>query len=191
MDINENLTLFPLEKYTVEKSIHTEIIPFTISKRYINFLYKAFNTEENKYLNQSIKAIQVNYTSALGSYLQLLAVKARFPVRIKNKDLVFFSVHPNLDSGFYKVQSGRFSLLEIPKKMSKELIHYIDTYLITSMISFVDGYHLAGKSIMEGVEKFMDKYELWDTWDKHVLHRRYYRDKERGVAERLVLARKI
>lgn len=186
----KNLTLFPEENY-IKTNPNYSVIPFRINSKYINFMHKAFNTKKTNYVKNEVTAIQIHNTSSFGKYLQLLVVKSKIPVSIKKSDYIFFYINDKgYSSGIYKIKSGRFSLLEVPTDMYKDLTNYIHDYFISSMVNFVDGYYESGKEIMEGVVKFMDKYNLWDHWDKRVLHRQYYREKENGQANRLVFFKK-
>lgn len=187
---NKTLTLFPEGNY-VKTNQNYNVIPFQIDRKYINFLHNAFDTKKTNYVKNEVTAIQIHTTSSFGKYLQLLVIKSKIPVDIKKSDYIFFYINDEgYSSGIYKLKSGRFSLLEVPVDMSKDLTNYIHDYFISTMVSFVDGYYESGKEIMEGVVKFMDKYNLWDHWDKRVLHRQYYRDKKKGQADRLVFFKK-
>ena len=182
-------TLFPVDKFIKKPEI--KVIPFFIQKKYRSFLYKSFQNRTHVYVKHRVQTIYISPSSSFGKYLALLAVKSKVPVRIKGCNL-FFSVNElGYQTGIYKKISGKYSLLEIPSELAKDLTNYIHDLFITTMISYVDGFLDSSGDITPGLISFMDKYELWDDWNKESLYRQYYRDKDMGFGNRIFLPKKM
>jgi hypothetical protein len=185
---NPQYSLFSVQDFTKDPEVN--IIPFYIDQKYISFLYKSFENKYSRYMKDTVQTIYIYPSSSFFKYLSLLADKSKVPVKIENCN-IFFSVNElGYKSGIYKKKSGKYSLLEIPPEYAKDLTNYIHDYFINTMVAYVDGYLAAKKEIMDGVISFMDKYELWDHWNKRYLHRQYYREKRSGQTPRLFFNRK-
>lgn len=160
------------------------IVPIQIRPHLIPFFFQEFDGEEASYLNKKVTAIKVSTKSSLGRTIRLFMVKVNIPVKIDNYQL-YLSVADHPDGGktyegnFYRFESGQSSFLQLPPEVNRDINNLLEDIFRMAFIFYVDGYMEDGKkNITQGINKFIDQYELLEFgFCNEKLRQLYYREK--------------
>jgi hypothetical protein len=162
------------------------IVPVQIRPHLIPFFFQEFDGEEASYLNKKVTAVKISTKSSLGKMMRLFMMKVEKPTRVQHYQL-YLSVADNPDGkeyegSYFKYESGTNSFLELPADVNKEINNLLEDIFRISFIFFVDGYMQEGKpNITQGINKFIDKYELLEFgFCNEKLRQLYYRERDKN-----------
>lgn len=160
---------------------NTQVIPVYIRPKLIPFLSQTFYGTEARYLNKHVKAIDIDVSTPLGSFIRLQMDKIDYPVRDISKYNMFFhirDVEPRCFGRLYSYSKGKNSFLHLPKHAVDNINDYLENIFKTALFNFLEAWEHTDKSCFEGILAFMDKHNLLDyDFNAESLRRAYYRYK--------------
>ena len=168
------------------KNKYMQIVPILIRPHLVPFFFKESEGKEFAYGKLRVKSVLLSpMVSSLGRMIRLLMVKSERYLDIEN-----FNVNLTVaDDGngkkyegkFYKHESGRNSLLMLPKEANDDINDLMEDMFRMSFISYMNGcVENNGKAgIVAAIDKFIDKYDLLEVgFSNDTLRRLYYREKK-------------
>lgn len=165
------------------------LVPVKIRKHLIPFFYREFAGIEAKYLNQKVKACQINMTSSVGFLIKITLEKAQVPVKGDKFYLYLSMFDEEKDAELYNCVSGKKSWLRVPDHVCAKINDILEDQFRISFVYFVDGMLRANKLrnldtdilVKEAIAEFMIDYELDECgFDLESMRRLYNRGKEEG-----------
>jgi len=165
---------------------NAQAIPVYIKPKLIPFLVKEFYGTEARYLNKQVKAIDIDISTPLGSFIRLQMDKLDYPVKDISKFNMFLKIKDVETAHFgrlYSYTKGQNNFLHLPKHAVDHINDYLECVFQTALFNFLDAWHYCGMltkaegiSIIEGIFHFMEKYELMEQdFNPESIRRQYYR----------------
>lgn len=163
----------------------TQVIPVYIKPMLIPFLIREFQGTEARYLNQYVKAVDIDVRTPFGSFIRLQMDKLSYPVKDISNYNMFLKVrdneyHHSKNFGrLYSYTKGNNHFLHLPKYAVDNINEYLNCVFKTSIFNYLEAWSKLSQNntgIIEGIFSFMEQYDLLDTdINPETLRRSYYR----------------
>lgn len=162
------------------------LLPVNIRPHLVPFLFLEFPGIDGNFFGKKVKAVKVSTKNTLGKLIRLLAEKSDRPPGKDKSYSMYLSVcereqNTEYFGKIYLYESGQYSFLYLPPEGAKMINDHLESIFRTAMLYYLDGWveKEGEQSLVEGIARFMDKYNLWEVnFDPESLRRNYYRLKK-------------
>jgi hypothetical protein len=165
-------------------------IPVTLRDHLIPFFFKEMEGITATQDGQKVKMVRLLPSSSLANYLYALIDYERknnyFP---NDKFLLYLSITKKSVFTFsgtvYIDVKGIKSELMLPLEKVRELNNLLEDIFRTALVCFIDGMRYAKMEIKQGVDSFMELYNLIEYGFEHeTIRKMYYEQKKKAICSR-------
>lgn len=165
---------------------HEENVPVLIRPQLVPFLFKEFEGKQAHYDSRTVKSVVFLPSSSITSYLYTQINYTKNPKSIIKQDkfLFYFIVDQKKTKTFsgtvFIDKEGVKETLYMSEQKVRDFNNLLEDMFRVSMIFYVDAcVEAAGMSVPKALEKFIDKYDLYEVgFDIEALRVLYFREKK-------------
>ena len=162
---------------------HEENVPVLIRPQLVPFLFKEFEGKQAHYDCRTVKSVVFLPSSSITSYLYTQINYTKNTLK-QDKFLFYFTVDQKIQKTFsgtvYIDKEGVKETLYMTEQKVRDFNNLLEDMFRVSMIFYVDAcVEVAGMSVPKALEKFIDKYDLYEVgFDIEALRVLYFREKK-------------